>query len=72
MRNSPIGHRYLTRGLIDGKGNTATLTKSGKQLVALLTDNFPQVAPPAAGKEHAVKGQASNAKGKEAAGEQED
>ncbi|WP_052573065.1 M23 family metallopeptidase [Haloferula sp. BvORR071] len=70
VRDSPIGHRYLTRGLIDGKGNTAALTKSGKQLVALLTDNFPQVAPQAAGKEHAAKGQPSHAKPADA--EQED
>ncbi len=41
VRNSRIGHRHLTRGLIDGKGSQATLTRSGKQLVALLTDNFP-------------------------------
>lgn len=41
VRNSRIGHSYLTRGLITGKGTTATLTRSGKQLVALLTDDFP-------------------------------
>jgi len=43
VRNSRIGHRHLTRGLIDGNGNTAVLTRSGKQLIALLTDDFPAV-----------------------------
>jgi hypothetical protein len=42
VRNSRIGHRHLTRGLIDGNGPSATLTRSGKQLVALLTDDFPK------------------------------
>ena len=41
VRNSRISHRYLTRGLIDGKGSSATLTRSGKQLLTLLTDDFP-------------------------------
>lgn len=44
VRPSTVPHRYLTRGLITGEGNHATLTPSGKQLVALLTDDFP-VAP---------------------------
>ena len=38
---SSIPHRYLTRGLITGVGNQASLTKSGEQLVALITDQFP-------------------------------
>lgn len=42
VRNSRIGHRYLARKLIDGSGNTAKLTSGGKQLLSLLTDNFPQ------------------------------
>jgi hypothetical protein len=46
VRNSRVGHRHLTRGLIDGQGNGAALTRSGKQLIALLTDDFPM---PAAG-----------------------
>lgn len=46
VRPSKIPHRYLTRGLITGQENQATLTPSGKQLVALLTDDFP-IAPPA-------------------------
>jgi hypothetical protein len=41
VRPSTIPHRYLTRGLITGEGNRATLTDAGKQLVALLTDDFP-------------------------------
>jgi murein DD-endopeptidase MepM/ murein hydrolase activator NlpD len=41
VRPSEIPHRYLTRHLVDGHGNRASLTQSGKQLVALLTDNFP-------------------------------
>ncbi len=44
VRNSRIGHRYLARKLIDGTGNTAKLTSGGKQLLSLLTDNFPQAA----------------------------
>jgi hypothetical protein len=45
VRNSKIAHGYLTRGLLTGKGSTATLTRSGKQLVALLTDDFPMPEP---------------------------
>ncbi|MEK7954027.1 M23 family metallopeptidase [Luteolibacter soli] len=41
VRNSRVNHRYLTRGLIDGQGNGAALTASGKHLIALLTDDFP-------------------------------
>jgi hypothetical protein len=41
VRNSRVGHGYLTRGLLTGSGNSAELTRSGKQLVALLTDDFP-------------------------------
>lgn len=41
VRPSDIPHRYLTRGLITGEGNRATLSNGGKQLVALLTDDFP-------------------------------
>lgn len=44
VRNSRIAHRHLTRGLIDGNGPSATLTRSGKQLIALLTDDFPKEA----------------------------
>lgn len=41
IRPSAIPHRYMTRNLISGQGNQATLTTGGKQLVALLTDDFP-------------------------------
>lgn len=41
VRDSKIAHRYLTRGLIDGQGSTAKLTKGGRNLIALLTDDFP-------------------------------
>ncbi|QJE95067.1 M23 family metallopeptidase [Luteolibacter luteus] len=52
VRSSRVSHRLLTRGLIDGKaGGNATLTRSGKQLIALLTDSFP-TTPPAAAPKH--------------------
>jgi len=38
---STTPQRYLTRNLVTGQDNHATLTPSGKQLVALLTDDFP-------------------------------
>jgi len=41
IRPSAIPHQYLTRRLVEGTGNRASLTHSGKQLVALLTDDFP-------------------------------
>lgn len=41
IRPSAIPHRYLTRGLVTGEGNEAALTSSGRQLVALLTSDFP-------------------------------
>jgi hypothetical protein len=41
VRPSTVPQRYLTRGLITGEGNQATLTRSGEQLISLLTDNFP-------------------------------
>jgi hypothetical protein len=57
VRNSRVSHRYLTRGLIEGTGNGAALTRSGKQLVALLTDDFPMPPPaaPATPASHTVK-----------------
>lgn len=39
-----VPHRYLTRNLVTGEGNKASLTNGGKQLVALLTDDFPVAA----------------------------
>ncbi len=41
VRASAIPHSYHTRGLVTGEGNKATLSNSGKQLIALLTDDFP-------------------------------
>jgi len=49
IRPAAIPQHYLTRGLLTGQGETATLSKSGKQLVALASDDFP-VAPPAPAK----------------------
>ena len=46
IRPSAMSHRYLTRGLVTGEGNQASLTVSGQRLVDLLTDHFP--AAPAA------------------------
>lgn len=45
IRPSKIPHRYLTRNLVSGQENKATLTQGGKQLVMLLMDDFP-AAPP--------------------------
>jgi murein DD-endopeptidase MepM/ murein hydrolase activator NlpD len=41
VRPSTIPHRYMTRGLVSGDGNHATLSVGGKNLVSLLTDTFP-------------------------------
>jgi murein DD-endopeptidase MepM/ murein hydrolase activator NlpD len=41
VKASAKPHRYLTRNLITGIGNKATLTPQGQQLVALITDQFP-------------------------------
>ncbi len=41
IRPSTAPHRYLTRGLLTGQGKQATLTRAGKQLISLLTDDFP-------------------------------
>jgi hypothetical protein len=41
VRPSDIPHRYLTRNLITGQDNRASLTQSGKKLVALLMEDFP-------------------------------
>jgi murein DD-endopeptidase MepM/ murein hydrolase activator NlpD len=38
---STLPQRYLTRNLITGQGKHATLTPSGRKLVALLIDDFP-------------------------------
>jgi murein DD-endopeptidase MepM/ murein hydrolase activator NlpD len=41
VRPAKVPHRYLTRGLITGEGNHATLSKGGKKLVSLFTEDFP-------------------------------
>ncbi len=41
IRPSKIPHRYLTRNLITGQENHATLTQGGRALVALLMGDFP-------------------------------
>jgi murein DD-endopeptidase MepM/ murein hydrolase activator NlpD len=41
IRPSAIPHRYLTRNLVTGQDNHATLTSGGRQLVALITEDFP-------------------------------
>ena len=41
IRPSTISQRYLTRGLVIGEGNQASLTDAGRNLVALLADDFP-------------------------------
>lgn len=41
IRPSEISHQYMTRGLLTGTGNKATLTNAGKKLVALVSDDFP-------------------------------
>jgi hypothetical protein len=45
IRPSSIPHRHLTRGLVTGEGNRASLTAAGKNLVALLMDDFPDALP---------------------------
>ncbi|MEO5916986.1 MAG: M23 family metallopeptidase [Luteolibacter sp.] len=47
IRPATVPHRYLTRGLVSGDGTHATLSNSGKQLVALLTNDFPAAPTPA-------------------------
>ena len=43
VRPSTVPQRYLTRGLITGDGDHATLTHSGEQLIAQLTYDFPTI-----------------------------
>lgn len=51
IRPSTIPQRYLTRNLVSGQDNRATLTTGGKQLVALLMDDFPAAKEPVAAQE---------------------
>lgn len=52
VKASATPHRYLTRNLITGIGNQATLTNQGQQLISLITDQFPAAIP---GKLHPPK-----------------
>ncbi|MFD0894548.1 M23 family metallopeptidase [Luteolibacter ambystomatis] len=45
LKNASVPHQYLTRGLVKGDNGTGSLSIGGKQLVALISDDFP-VAPP--------------------------
>lgn len=47
IRPSAIPQRYLTHNLVTGLDHHATLTQSGQQLVALITDAFPLAKGPA-------------------------
>lgn len=40
VKASSVPHRHLTRNLLTGEGNEASLTRGGQQLVSLLTDEF--------------------------------
>jgi murein DD-endopeptidase MepM/ murein hydrolase activator NlpD len=46
IRPSEIPQRHLTRGLISGTGNEATLTRGGLELLSLMLDDFPPAANP--------------------------
>ncbi len=48
VRPGPIPHRYLTRNLVSGEGNRASLAPGGAQLIALLTGDFPKAEEGAA------------------------
>lgn len=41
IRPSTVPHRHVTRGLVTGEGNRASLSTAGKNLVALVMDDFP-------------------------------
>ena len=41
VRPTKIDHRHYTIGRLTGSGPTATLTSSGAQYIALITDDFP-------------------------------
>lgn len=48
LRDSTVPHRYLTRNLVNGEGGSGSLTPGGKNLVALLMDDFPVATAPVA------------------------
>lgn len=41
VRSNRIDHRYYTRGRLSGTGSKASLTKSGRRYIAMITDEFP-------------------------------
>ena len=43
IRPSEIPQRWLTRGLLTGEGNQASLSHGGKQLLSLVLDDFPGI-----------------------------
>lgn len=43
VKPSDVPHRYKTRGLLTGEGSHASLARDGKNLVDLLSGNFPVV-----------------------------
>jgi len=45
VRPSDVPHSYLTRNLVRGQGNRASLTTSGRRMVALFSDDFPRSDP---------------------------
>ncbi len=45
VQASAVPHRYLTRNLVSGIREQATLTNSGRKLISLLMDDFPPVKP---------------------------
>lgn len=40
VKPSTIPHKYRTRNLVDGEGNSGTLSKSGRDLITLITGTF--------------------------------
>lgn len=45
IRPSSVPHRHMTRGLVTGEGNRASLSQAGKNLVTLVMDDFPKPKP---------------------------
>lgn len=41
LRPAEISQRWLTRGLLQGKGNAVSLSRGGRNMVALVMDDFP-------------------------------
>lgn len=44
LRPSELPQRHLTRGLLTGEGENVSLSRGGRQLVALVMDDFPSTA----------------------------